>query len=87
MRQFCEKDKSFMVIQSKNSKIYVFLSVSHVYVSLVGSVTIPNGENEWSKSTNFNRIQDGARFNSSCVYNLKFRKLSNLGLVHSLVIF
>ena len=40
VRQFCEKDKSSMVIQSKKSKIYVFLSFSHVYVSIVGSVTI-----------------------------------------------
>ena len=40
VRQFCEKDKSFMVIASRNGKIYVFLSLSHVYVSLVASVTI-----------------------------------------------
>ena len=87
MRQFCEKDKSFMVIQSKNGKIWVFLSFSHVYVSLVGSVTIANGQIEWSQSTNFNRIQDGAWFNLTCVYNLKFRKLSNLGLVQFLIMF
>ena len=36
---------------------------------------------------NFNRIQDGAWFKSSCVYTLKFRKLSNLELVRLLVIF
>ena len=47
VRQFCEKDKSFMVIQSK-SGIYGFLSFSHVYVSLVGSVTIANGPTERS---------------------------------------
>ena len=47
-KQFCEKDKSFVVIQSKNGKIWVFLSFSHVYVSLVGSVTIANGKIEWS---------------------------------------
>ena len=76
-----KKDKSFMVIQSKNGKIYVFLYCSHVHVSLVGLVTSANGQIEWIQSTNFNRIQDGAWFNSSCVYNLKFRKLSNLGLV------
>ena len=46
VRQFCGKDKSSMVIQSKNCKIYVFLSFSHVYVSIVGSVTIANGQ--WS---------------------------------------
>ena len=48
VRQFCEKNKSFMVIQSKNGKILVFLSFSYVYVSLVGSVTIANGQIEWS---------------------------------------
>ena len=48
MRQFCEKEKSFMVIQSKNGKIYVFLSFSHVYVSLVGLVTVASGQIEWS---------------------------------------
>ena len=87
MRQFCEKDKSFMVIQSKNGKIYVFLSFSHVRVSFVGSVAIANGQIECSYSTNFNKIQDGAWFNSSCVYNLKFRKLSDLGRVQFLVMF
>ena len=30
MRQFCEKDKSFMVIQSKTGKIYVFFP-SHMF--------------------------------------------------------
>ena len=44
----------------KNGKIYVFLSFLIVYISLVGSVTIANGQIEWSQSTNFNRIQDGA---------------------------
>ena len=48
VRQCCEKDKSSMVIQSKNRKIYVFLSFSHVYVSIIGSVTIANGQIEWS---------------------------------------
>ena len=48
VRQFCEKDKSVMVIQSKTGKIQVFLSFSHVYISLVGSVTIANSKIEWS---------------------------------------
>ena len=44
----------------KNGKILVFLSFLIVYQSLVGSVTIANGQIELSQSTSFNRIQDGA---------------------------
>ena len=45
--QFCEKDKSFMVIQSKTAKCrYFFLSFWNIHVSLVGSVTIANGQIE-----------------------------------------
>ena len=62
----------------QNGKIWIFLSFLFVYILLVGSVTIANGQIEWSQSVNFNRIQDGAWLKSSCVYNLKFRKLSNL---------
>ena len=38
-----------------------------VYTSLVGSVTIANGQIEWSWSTNFSSIQDGAWLKPSCV--------------------
>ena len=31
-----------------NLDIYVFLSFSYVHVSLIGSVTIANGQTEWS---------------------------------------
>ena len=46
--QFCEKDKSFMVIQSKKKakSRYLFPSFWNVHVSLVGSVTIANGQIE-----------------------------------------
>ena len=77
MRQFYEKIiHGFNVI---NGKIEVFLSFLLSYISLAGSVTIANGQIEWSQSTNFNRIQDGAWHKSSYVKNPKFRKLSNLG--------
>ena len=49
-----------MVIQPKTGKINLFLSVLLVYILRVGSLTIANRQTEWSKSTNFNRIQDGA---------------------------
>ena len=42
-----KKDKSFMLIQSKMEKSRNFFP-SHVYVSFVGSVTITNGQIEWS---------------------------------------
>ena len=51
-----------LIIQPKTSKIQVFLSISLVYILLIGSVTIANGQIEWIESTNFNRIQDGAWF-------------------------
>ena len=35
----------------------------------------------------FNRIKDGAWLKSRCVYNLEFRKLSNLGFVQFLAMF
>ena len=47
VRQFCKKDKSFMVYTVKKWQ-NLFLSFSLVYVSLVGSVTIANGQIEWS---------------------------------------
>ena len=49
-----------MVTLPKTGKIWVFLCFSLIYISLVGSVTIANGQIEWSQSTNFNRIQDDA---------------------------
>ena len=49
-----------MVIQQKTGKIQVFLCFSLVYILLIGSVIIANGQTEWSQSTNFNRIQDGS---------------------------
>ena len=69
----------------KPAKSRYFLP-SHIF-TFHSLVTIANGQIEWSQSINFNRIQDGAWFNSSCVYNLKFRKLSNLGLVEFSVMF
>ena len=60
VKQFCKNTKSFMMIQPKNGKIKVFLCFSLVYILLVGSVTIANGQIGWSQSTNFNTIQDGA---------------------------
>ena len=38
----------------------VFLCFTLVYILLVTSVTFTNGQTEWSQSTNFNRMQDGA---------------------------
>ena len=32
----------------KRQDLYVFHSFSHVYISIVGSVTIANGQIEWS---------------------------------------
>ena len=49
MKQFCENDKSFMTIPSKKlQNIGTFLSFAHVYVPVVGSVTIANGPIYWS---------------------------------------
>ena len=48
VRQFHENAKTFMVITPKYGKIFVSLSFSLVYISLVGSVTIANGQIEWS---------------------------------------
>ena len=39
--QFCEKAISFMVILSKPGKIWVFLSLSLVYISLAGQLLLP----------------------------------------------
>ena len=58
--KFHEKAETFMVITPKYGKILMSLSFSLVYISLVGSITIANGQIEWSYSTDFNRIQDGA---------------------------
>ena len=44
----------------KNGNILVFLSFSLVYISLVGSVTISNGQVEWNESITFDSIQDDA---------------------------
>ena len=60
VRQFCEKLNSFMVITSKTAESSYFFSFSLVYISLVGSVNIANGQIDSSESTNFNRIQGGA---------------------------
>ena len=46
VRQFCEKDKIIHGKTVKNGKIWVFLSFLHVYVALVGSVTVANGQIE-----------------------------------------
>ena len=46
--QFCEKANLFMVISSKKSKVYSFLSFSLVYISLIYSITIANAQIEWS---------------------------------------
>ena len=51
----------------KKGKVQVSVSFSLVYISLVGSVNIANGQIEWSQSTNSNRLQDGAWLKSSCV--------------------
>ena len=67
VRQFHGKANSLMVIPPKYGKIWVSLSFSLVYISLFASVTIVNGQNEWSQQTNLNRIQDGAWLQSSCV--------------------
>ena len=48
VRQFHGKANSLMVIQPKYVKILESLSFSLVYISLVDSVTIANGQNEWS---------------------------------------
>ena len=58
VRKFCEKVNSLTVIPS---------SFLIVHISLVGSVTIANGQIEWNQSTNFNRIQDGVWLKLSCV--------------------
>ena len=56
-----------MVIPPKYGKIWVSLSFSLVYISLAASMTTAKGQNEWSQQTNFNRIQDGAWLQLSCV--------------------
>ena len=48
MRQFHGKANSLMVIPPKYGKICVSLSFSLVYISLAASITIANGQNEWS---------------------------------------
>ena len=48
VKQFHESAITFMVITPKYGKILVSLSFSLVYISLVGSVTIANGQIEWS---------------------------------------
>ena len=47
VRQFHEKTSSFMVIPPKYGKMQISLSLSLVYISLVGSVTIADGQIEW----------------------------------------
>ena len=79
MKQFRENTDSFTVIQAKTGKPFSF---SLVYISLVGSVTIAIGQIEWSQSTNFNGVQDGARFKPSCVQNLKFQNVPYLEFFH-----
>ena len=79
-----ENTNSFTVIPSKPSKIYVSLSFSLVYISLVGSVTIANGH---IGSTNFNRIQGGAWLKLSCTSNPKFHNVPYLGFVQFSVMF
>ena len=48
VRQFHEKAKTFVVMTPKYSKILVSLSFSLLYILVVGSVTIANGQIEWS---------------------------------------
>ena len=48
VRQFHGKSSSVMVIPPKYGRIWVSLSFSLVHISLVDSVTIANGQNEWS---------------------------------------
>ena len=67
VRQFHGKTNLLMVILPKYGKIWVSLSFSLVYISLAASITIANGQNELSQQTNFNRIQDGAWLQLSCV--------------------
>ena len=55
------------LISRDEDVIRITVSFSLVYISLVGSVTIANGQTEWSWSTNFNRIRDSAWLKSSCV--------------------
>ena len=40
-----------------------------------------NGQIEWSQSTSFNRIKDGAWLKSGCVKNLKLRNVNNFDLL------
>ena len=51
----------------KNLQTWVFVFFLIIYISLVGLVTIANGQIEWIQSTNFNRIQDRTSLTSSCV--------------------
>ena len=49
VRQFCEKDESSMVIQSKRPKKSMYFLPAHVYVSIAGSGyvhTVPDSETE-----------------------------------------
>ena len=70
-----------MVLVSNFGKIQVLLSFSLVYISLVGLITITNGQIEWRQLTNLNRIRYGALSESKTVKNLNFQKVSYLGFV------
>ena len=75
-------------IQSTNGKIYVFLSFSHVQFHSLVQLLLPTVKlSGVSQPISIEYKLDGPWFNSSCVYNLKFRKLSNLGRVQFLVMF
>ena len=63
MKQFYEKKKQF--IPGNTAKKRQNLGISFLLTCL--HVTIANGQIEWSESTDFNRIQDGAWLESSCV--------------------
>ena len=81
--QFCEKDKSFMVIQSKNCKTSVFfpshMFTFHQLVQLLLPTVKLNGVSPPISIES--KIVNGLnQAKSGCVYNLKFRKLSNLGI-------
>ena len=49
VKQFCENSNSLIVIQPRTGRILVFLPFSLVYILLVGSVTIANGQIECSQ--------------------------------------
>ena len=76
-----------MVIQPKNWQNLDISFFSLVYILLTSSVAITNGQIEWLQSTNFNRIQDGAWLESSCVQSLKFQNVPYLGFFQSSAVF